>query len=112
MRSLIFVGSSLADLRAFPEAVRREAGFQLHAVQCGDEPSDWKTLPSIAHGVTEIRIHSAGEWRIIYVAKFNDTLYVLHCFRKRTRKIPKVDAAIVRSRYKEIGDRKWQQNKT
>ena len=72
MKPLNFIGSSLDDLRNFPDEARKEAGFELYAVQRGSEPSDWKPMPSIGRGVKEIRIRVLGEWRVIYVAKFED----------------------------------------
>lgn len=56
-----FVGSSLDDLRDFPEEARRVAGFELRAVQNGLEPRDWKAMQSVGPGVKEIRIHVLGE---------------------------------------------------
>ena len=77
MKAVHFLGSSLADLRRFPAEARRDAGFQLHAVQRGLEPRDWKPIPSVGPGATEIRIHVLGEWRAIYVAHRPDAVYVL-----------------------------------
>ena len=65
MKALRFVGSSLDDLRDFPAEARRQAGFDLYAVQRGLEPSDWKPMPDVGAGVQEIRIHVLGEWRVI-----------------------------------------------
>ncbi len=103
MKPLNFIGSSLDDLRNFPFEARRAAGFELYAVQCGLEPSDWKPMPTIGHGVKEIRIHVLGEWRIIYVAKFDDAVYVLHSFQKKSQKTNQKDIELSRKRYKQIG---------
>jgi phage-related protein len=80
MKPLHFVGSSLDDLRSFPDEARRAAGFELRAVQGGLDPSDWKPMTVIGPDVKEIRIHVLGEWRVVYVAKFRDAIYVLHAF--------------------------------
>lgn len=103
MKPLNFVGSSLDDLRNFPDEARRAAGFELHAVQNGLEPSNWKPMRAIEQGVREIRIHVLGEWRIIYVAKFRDAVYVLHVFQKKTRKTSQHDIDLARRRYRQIG---------
>ncbi len=92
------------DLREFPLEAKREAGFQLDAVQRGVEPSDWKPMQNIGSGVREIRIHILGEWRIIYVAKFADAVYVLHAFQKKTQKTRKADIDIAARRFKQIGE--------
>ena len=104
-KPLRFVGSSLDDLRDFPDEARRGAGFELRAVQNGLEPSDWKPMRSVGPGVKEIRIHILGEWRVIYVAALTDAVYVLHAFQKKTRKTGREDIELARRRYRQIGDR-------
>jgi len=103
MKRLNFVGSSLDDLRNFPDEARRAAGFELRAVQNGLEPSDWKPMQVIGPGVKEIRIHVLGEWRVIYIAKLRDEVYVLHAFHKKTRKASRHDIDLARQRYRQIG---------
>ncbi len=83
MKPLRFVGSSLDDLRNFPSDARRQAGFELAAVQRGLEPFDRRPMSTIGKGAREIRIHVLGEWRVIYVAKLADAIYVLMPFRKK-----------------------------
>jgi phage-related protein len=100
VKDLHFVGASLADLRRFPAEARREAGFQLDAVQRGLDPTNWKPLPTVGVGVREIRIQRLGEWRVVYVARFADAVYVLHCFEKKSRKTPREDLALARERYR------------
>ncbi|MBS4061555.1 MAG: type II toxin-antitoxin system RelE/ParE family toxin [Bacteroidetes bacterium] len=104
MKPLKFVGSSLDDLRKFPEEARRAAGFELRAIQDGFEPRDWKPIQSIGAGAKEIRIHVLGEWRVIYVAKIRDAVYVLHAFQKKTQKTSQRDIDLARKRYKQIGE--------
>ena len=98
-----FQGNSLDDLRAFPASARREAGHQLDQVQQGQEPDDWKPMPTIGPGVREIRIRDvAGAFRVIYVAKFADGVYVLHCFQKKAQKTSKPDLDLAESRYRDL----------
>jgi phage-related protein len=96
------VGRSLEDLRDFPEEARREAGHQLHLVQIGLEPDDYRPLPSVGTGVMEIRIHGATEHRVFYVAKFSDAAFVLHAFEKKTQKTTKRDLDLGKERLKEV----------
>jgi len=103
MKPLNFVGSSLDDLRNFPDEARRAAGFELRAVQNGLEPSDWKPMQVIGPCVKEIRIHVLGEWRVIYVTKLRNTVYVLHAFQKKTRKTSQRNIDLARQRYRQIG---------
>lgn len=102
-KQLKFVGSSLDDLRNFPDEARRAAGFALHTVQSGLEPRDWKPMRTVGSGVKEIRVHFLGEWRVIYIADFHETVYVLHAFQKKTRKTRQQDIELARRRYMQIG---------
>jgi len=98
-----FRGSALDDLRAFPAPVRREAGYQIDQVQHGQMPDDWKPMPTIGQGVREIRIRDAtGAFCVVYVAKFADAVYGLHCFQKKTPKISKPDLELAASRYRDL----------
>ena len=105
MKSLEFVGSSLDDLREFPAEARRAAGFELGFVQRGLDPSDWKPMNQVGAGVREIRVHVLGEWRVLYVARFAEAVYVLHAFQKKTQKTRREDIELARARYRMIGDR-------
>jgi len=104
MKPLRFVGSALDDLRNFPAGARRDAGFELGAFQRGEMPSDFKPMVTVGPGAYEIRIHVEGEWRVIYVAKLADAVYVLHAFRKKTQKTSKTDIDIAARRYRPLGD--------
>jgi len=106
MKPLRFVGSSNVDLAGFPEDARREAGFELWQVQCGLMPSDFKPMLGVGAGAYEIRIHLHGEWRVIYVARFADSIYVLHAFRKKTQKTRQEDIETARRRYKQIQEQR------
>lgn len=105
MKPLEFVGSSLDDLREFPAEARRAAGFELGFVQRGLDPSDWKPMNEVGAGVQEIRIHVLGEWRVLYVAKFAEAVYVLQAFQKKTQKTRREDIELARKRYRLIGGR-------
>lgn len=55
-------------------------------------------MPSVGPGVREIRVHSNLEHRVIYVARFEEGVYVLHAFEKKSRKTPKADVELARAR--------------
>jgi len=101
-KPIFFVGSALQDLRDFPRAPRREAGYQLERVQFGLDPSDWKPMATIGGGVREIRIYEGGQYRVIYVATFAESVYVLHAFQKKTQKTRKQDVEIAKRRLMAI----------
>ncbi|QLG96647.1 type II toxin-antitoxin system RelE/ParE family toxin (plasmid) [Pseudomonas yamanorum] len=102
-KPIAFRASALNDLRSFPENARREAGHQLDQVQQGKEPDDWKPMVSIGAGVREIRIREAsGAFRVIYIAKLEAAIYVLHCFQKKTQKTSHADIALATQRLKDL----------
>jgi len=97
------VGSSYDDLIAFPKASRKEAGFQLGKVQAGLEPTDWKPFDEVGAGTRELRISDAkGIFRVMYVAKFEEAVYVLHCFQKKTQATSKRDKEVAATRYAAV----------
>lgn len=102
MKPLIWVGSSLDDVKTFPAAVRREIGYQLYKVQAGMEPSDWKPIVGLGSGVQEIRIHAGNEYRVIYVAKLHNAVYVLHGFVKKTNRTPQGALDLAAARLKQV----------
>jgi phage-related protein len=91
-------------IRALPVLARREAGHQLDQVQHGREPDDWKPMNTVGSGVREIRIRgdAADAFRVLYVAKFADAIYVLHCFQKTTEKTSKRDLDLTAKRYRDL----------
>jgi len=102
-KEIRWVGSSYDDLLDFPHDPRREAGFQLGKVQVGMAPDDWKPFDDVGPGVREIRIRDgAGIFRVMYVAKFVDAIYVLHCFQKKTEATAKRDKDVAETRYRAI----------
>lgn len=103
MKSVVFLGDALEQLRDFPEVARKEAGVQLHKIQLGLEPSDWKPMTTIGAGVREIRIRDeAGAFRVIYVTRIEDAVYVLHAFQKKTQQTAKRDLDIATARLRQI----------
>ena len=100
MKPLSFVGSSLDDLRAFPAAARHAIGVELMRVQFGGMPTNFKALKEAGSGAYEIRVHLDGAWRVIYVAKFEKAIYVLHAFQKKTQRTAQSDIELTARRYK------------
>ena len=102
MKTVEFRGTALADLRAFPDSARREAGYQLDRLQNGQAPTDWKPMVTVGKGVQEIRIRDeAGAFRVIYIARLAAAIYVLHCFQKKSKSgisTPKQDIELIKER--------------
>jgi len=97
-KAVLWLGSSREAVRGFSPEGRREAGYQLRQVQAGAMPTDWKAMPTVGAGVYEIRVHVGPEYRILYVAKFEEAVYVLHAFEKRTRQTREADVSLARRR--------------
>jgi phage-related protein len=108
MRPVRFLGDSLKCLRDFPEDARHDAGYQLDKVQRGGQPDDFKPMPVIGKGVEEIRVsEQSGAYRVIYVARRVEAVYVLHAFRKKTQATPKKELEVAKARYRQVpGGRK------
>ena len=103
MRPLRFLGDSLKCLRNFPEDARHDAGYQLDKVQRGDRPDDFKPMPAIGKGVEEIRVSdSSGAYRVIYLARHADAVYVLHAFQKKTQATPGKEIDVAKGRFRQL----------
>lgn len=107
MKPVRFIGDSLKRLRDFPKDARQDAGYQIDRVQRGDQPVDFKPMPSIGRGVEEICIRDqSGSYRVIYTARLRDAVYVLHAFQKRTQATSKSDIALARRRFEHLTQEK------
>jgi len=102
VKLILWIGGARDGVRAFPKDARQRAGYELYQVQRGLDPSDWKSMPQIGPGVREIRVHTRLEHRVIYIAKFDEGVYVLHAFEKKTRRTEKADIDLVRSRLRTV----------
>ncbi len=97
------MGSARADLSVLPEDARRQLGFDLREVQRGREPRDWRPMPAVGAGVIEVRVRGAdGAFRLFYVAKFAEAIYVLHAFQKKSQRTSMLDLELGRTRYAAV----------
>ena len=102
-KEIRWIGSSYDDLLEFSAEIKKKAGFQLGRVQAGLDPDDWKPFDDAGAGLKEIRIKdSQGIFRVMYVAKFEEAVYVLHCFQKKTEATSKSDKNIAEARYRAV----------
>lgn len=106
MKTIEFCGNTLKIIRNFPTKARNEVGFQLDRVQRGLPPFDWKPMPTIGKSIKEIRINEKGQFRVIYLVTHRNAVFVLHAFRKKTRKTRKQDINLARSALKKLLHRK------
>ena len=103
MKPIRFLGDSLKCLRDFPEDARQDAGYQLDKVQRGEQPDDFKPMPTIGKGVEEIRVwDDSGAYRVVYTARLAAAVYVLHAFQKKAQATSKHDIEVAKARYSEL----------
>ena len=103
MKPIRFLGDSLKAIREFPKDARQDAGYQLEKVQDGKAPDDFKPMPLIGKGVEEIRIwDESGTYRVIYTARMEEAVYVLHAFQKKTQATSQRDIEVAKKRYDEL----------
>jgi len=101
-KQIRWLGNSLEEIKTFSDEAKRSAGHQLGLAQSGHDPLDGKPMESIGAGVKEIRIRVETSYRVIYVAKFSEAVYVLHAFVKKTQKTSKKDIDLSVDRYKAL----------
>lgn len=106
-KPLNWLGNSLDVVKNFAQEAKKEAGHQLGRVQQGHDPVDWKPMETVGSGVKEIRIRIEKAYRVLYVAKFPEAVYVLHAFEKKTPKTSKIDLDLASTRYRQfVNERK------
>ena len=98
-----FEGDSLERIKGFPEVAKQRTGYEIHKLQCGENPTNFKPVRNVGAGVFEIRVDSEGSWfRVFYVAKFEEAIYVLHAFSKKQNQTPQQDIDIGKDRYRDL----------
>lgn len=101
-KPISFVGSSRDDLRGFPDEARQAAGHQLWRLEQGLEPDNWSPMRAVGVGVNEIRIQIGDDFRVFYIAKFSDRIYVLHAFEKKSQETKDHDIRLGKQRLAEV----------
>ena len=102
LKPIAWMGDSRARLQLAPADIRSDAGYQLELVQRGEAPEDFKPMADVGSGVMEIRLHGNNEYRVFYIARFEEAVYVLHCFVKKTQVTRKADLDLGRKRYSAL----------
>jgi phage-related protein len=102
-KDIVWMGSLYDDLLEFPKETLKSVGGSLRKVQSWLDPDDWKPFEIIGAGAKEIRVRAQkNQYRVLYIAKFEDGIYVLHCFVKKTEKTSKHDVELGKERYKAM----------
>jgi phage-related protein len=101
-KPIYWMGRSRDTVRHFPKATKEQVGYQLYRLQKGLTPTDWKPLKTVGKGAMEIGLHVPHEHRIVYVAKYEEAVYVLHAFEKKQQKTAKREIAIALKAYSTL----------
>ena len=118
MKPLHWVGSSKQDLQTFPREARREIGFALDKAQRGGKHPAAKPLQGFG-GASVLEIvenHHGDTYRAVYTVRFAEWVYVLHCFKKKSKsgiKTPKQEIELIAARLKSAKEdyEQWQKKK-
>ena len=104
MKKLSWVSSSKKDLMEFPEEVIQEIGYALYLSQKGEYYNKVKPFKGYGSGVYEIaKEYNKNAYRSVYIVNLADTVYVLHCFQKKSKsgiKTPKEEIQVIEQRLK------------
>jgi phage-related protein len=112
LAAIVWEADSLEVLRSFPEGVTQNFGFDLWQLQQGERPRNYRPLPSIGSGVFELRDQDGSGWyRIVYLSRIDDVIYVLHCFEKKSREMPGKDFQKSKQRLKAVKARLGEEKK-
>jgi putative addiction module killer protein len=102
MKRINWLGTSLNAVQGFPSIAKARIGQQLQKVQDGLMPDDFKPMPTVGSGVYEVRVKAGNQYRVIYVAKYAEWVYVLHAFEKKTQKTASEDVELAKQRYAKL----------
>jgi phage-related protein len=103
-REVVWIGSSKGDISAMPTPVKASFGYRLRRAQQGRPTDDTKALPQFGPGVYELReAFDTNAYRLMYVARLPNAIYVLHAFMKKSKSgigLPKADKRLIEARLK------------
>lgn len=103
LADVVWLGDALEVLRGFPAPVQGDLGYALYQVQLGQMPPDSKPMRTVGPGVYELRDQDERAWyRVFYLKKIANVVYVLHCFEKRTAQTEQKDIEVARERLKRL----------
>lgn len=109
-KPLQFWERSIDEFREFPAHIKDDGGYQLDLLQQGLKPADFKPMTTIGPGAFELRLDDdKNEYRVIYVVKLEDAVWVLHAFQKTTKKTSKKDIQLAKSRYEKLLQQKTEE---
>lgn len=113
LKAVAFLGNSLKIIKGFPEPARQRLGYEIHRLQRGAEPTDFKSMKEVGQGVFEIRVDEADSWfRALYVTKFEESIYILHAFEKKRNKTSPQDIRVGKTEFNALVQRRKKEAKS
>jgi len=98
-----WLGDSYDVVYGYSKPVRKSIGSELRLLQSGARPIHARPLKTVGRGVREIKVsEKEGQFRVVYLVRRRDRIYVLHAFQKKTRRTPKQEIVLAKKRFKEI----------
>lgn len=108
MKDLFWYPASKSALDDFPSEAKQYFGYQLHLLQSGETPDDFKPLKDLGKGISgvyELRYRDENNiFRVAYVARFDHAIVVLHSWQKKTQKTAHRDLTLIANRFREVRD--------
>lgn len=104
MKKIVYVGSTQKDIEAFPSKARQRiiTALTVISAELDLSPKEFKYMPTVGAGCYELRLKIDRQYRVFYVAKFHEAIYVLHAFVKKTQQTSKTDIDLGSDRYKAL----------
>jgi phage-related protein len=103
LAEVVWLGDSREVLRSFPAGAQQDLGYALYQVQLGQMPPDSKPIKTVGPGVYELREQDERAWyRVFYLKKIANVVYILHCFEKRTAQTEQKDIEVAKQRLKRL----------
>ncbi len=107
LKSIVWIGSSLEDLKNFPRQVQKEVGFALYRAQIGKQHKNCKSLKGFSGVIEIVSSYDTDAYRTIYATKLGEKIYVLHAFKKKSKrgiKTPDSEIELIKKRLQRAKD--------
>lgn len=103
LKQVVWIGDTKSTVAGFPISVRVDFGHKLFLLQKGQFPKESRPMKSVGKGVFELKEADASGWyRVIYTLRMSNKIYILHCFKKKSRKTAREDLDIAKKRFNFI----------
>ncbi len=102
MKNIVFEGDTLQRIRSFPEAPKQRAAYEIDRILHDKAPENWEPFSSVGKGVRGIRIQVNGQYRVLYIEKPDNKVYILHAYEKKSQKTRQIDIDLAKPRLESL----------